>query len=251
MALRSIRVMITPACAGIFATSVRRAAIKTSEDQAKSGGMREEALAAIAFVDLAGFSAITDVFGDAAALAVLDVFEGHVSASLEGGGRRVKWIGDEVMLAFPDPDAALRALGHLLPACRADARLPLTRAGVHYGPVISRGGDYFGATVNIASRITASSSAGRLLATQPIAEVAAAKGVSVEALGPVSLRSVAAKIPLFSIYMAEAVDSAWIDPVCKMHAPYSAYARAGPAGHWFCSPQCEEAFRRSPETYPS
>ena len=213
--------------------------------------MREEPLAAIAFVDLAGFSAITDVFGDAAALEVLDVFEGHVSASLEGGGRWVKWIGDEVMLAFPDPDAALRALAHLLPACRADARLPLTRAGLHYGPVIPRGGDYFGATVNIASRITASSSEGRLLATQPIAAIAEAKGVSVEALGPVSLRSVAAKIPLFSIHMAEAVDPAWIDPVCKMHAPYSAYTRARPAGHWFCSPQCEEAFRRSPETYPS
>jgi adenylate cyclase len=211
----------------------------------------ERAMAAIAFVDLAGFSAITDVFGDEAAVGVLDVFEALVSDCLQEGGRRVKWIGDEVMLAFPDPDTALQALARLLPACRAESRLPLTRAGLHYGPVIPRGSDFFGATVNIASRITASSSAGRLLATQPIAEVAEAKGVSVEALGPVSLRSIADKIPLFSIEMAEAVDAAWIDPVCKMHAPYSAYARARPAGHWFCSPQCEAAFKRSPETYAS
>jgi YHS domain-containing protein len=115
--------------------------------------------------------------------------------------------------------------------------------------VIARGSDFFGATVNIASRITASSSAGLLLATPPIAEAAEAKGVSVEALGPVSLRSMPAKIPLFSIQLAEAVDEAWIDPVCKMHAPYSAYTRAAPAGYWFCSPQCEDAFRRSPKTY--
>lgn len=209
------------------------------------------ASAAIAFVDLAGFSAITDVFGDRAALAVLDAFEELVTASLKQEGRLVKWIGDEVMLAFPDPDAALRALARLLPACRADARLPLTRAGVHYGPVIPRGTDFFGATVNIASRITASTSAGRVLATQPIAEVAEANGVSVQALGPMSLRSVAEKLPLFSIQMAEAVDAAWIDPVCKMHAPYSAYARSRPAGYWFCSPQCETAFKRSPETYLS
>jgi adenylate cyclase len=207
--------------------------------------------AAIAFVDLAGFSAITDVFGDEAALAVLEAFEELVTESLSQGGRSVKWIGDEVMLAFPDPDVALRALAHLLPACRADSRLPLTRAGVHYGPVIPRGTDFFGATVNIASRITASTSAGRVLATQPIAEVAEANGVSVESLGPKSLRSVAEKIPLFSIQMAEAVDAAWIDPVCKMHAPYAAYARSRPAGHWFCSSQCKEAFRRSPETYSS
>jgi class 3 adenylate cyclase/YHS domain-containing protein len=207
--------------------------------------------AAIAFVDLAGFSAITDIFGDEAALAVLQTFEDLVTESLRQGGRSVKWIGDEVMLAFPDPDAALRAFAHLLPACRADPRLPLTRAGVHYGPVISRGTDFFGATVNIASRITASTSAGRVLATQPIAEVAETNGISVEPLGPMALRSVADKIPLFSIQMAEAVESAWIDPVCKMHAPYSAYARSRPAGYWFCSQQCEEAFRRSPETYSS
>ncbi len=209
------------------------------------------ASAAIAFIDLAGFSAITDVFGDQAALDVLDAFEKLVTESLKQGGRLVKWIGDEAMLAFPDPDGALRALAHLLPACRADPRLPLTRAGVHYGPVIQRGADYFGATVNIASRITAATSAGRVLATQPIAQVAEAHGVSVEPLGPTLIRSVAERIPLFSIQMAEAVDAAWIDPVCKMHAPYSAYARSLPAGLWFCSPQCELAFKRSPETYTS
>jgi adenylate cyclase len=218
----------------------------------RPGVHREHSVsAAIAFVDLAGFSAITDVFGDEAALAVLDAFEEHVTRSLEHGGRLVKWIGDEAMLAFPDPDAALQALANLLPSCRGDPRLPLTRAGVHYGPVIPRGMDIFGATVNIASRITASTSAGRLLATQPIADLAEARGVSVEALGPIALRSVGVKIPLFSVQMADAVDPAWIDPVCKMHAPYSAYARSRPAGHWFCSPQCEEAFRRSPETYAS
>jgi adenylate cyclase len=206
-------------------------------------------MAAVAFIDLAGFSAITDVFGDEAAVRVLDVFEARVSEALEDGGRLVKWIGDEVMLAFPDPDSALRALAHLLPACRGDARLPLTRAGLHYGPVIPRGTDLFGATVNIASRITALSSAGRLLATKPIADIAEAKGVSVEPLGPIALRSVSEKVPLFSIQVGDAVDAAWIDPVCKMHAPYSAYPRARPTEHWFCSPQCEEAYRRSPETY--
>lgn len=182
-------------------------------------------------------------------MCALDVFEGLVTASLGEGGRLVKWMGDEAMLAFPDPDEALRALAKLLPACRADARLPLTRAGLHYGPVIPRGNDFFGATVNIASRITASSTAGRLLATQPIAEVAEARGVSVEPLGAVALRSMPVKISLFSILLTESVDPAWIDPVCKMHAPYSAYSRSRPAGPWFCSPQCEEAYRRSPATY--
>ena len=213
------------------------------------GSALKAPMAAVAFVDLAGFSAITDVFGDEAAVAVLDVFEEHVSQALEGAGRLVKWIGDEAMLAFPEPDSALRALARLLPACRADSRLPLVRAGLHYGPVIPRGTDLFGATVNIASRISALSSAGRLLSTKPIAEIAEVKGVSVEALGPIGLRSVSEKVSLFSIQVGEPVSTAWIDPVCKMHAPYSAYQRASPAENWFCSPQCEEAYKRSPETY--
>ena len=101
--------------------------------EGRASTTKDRPTAVIAFVDLAGFSAITDVFGDEAALEVLDVFEAIVSNSLAEGGRRVKWIGDEVMLAFPDPDTALRSLGHLLPACRAESRLPLTRAGVHTG----------------------------------------------------------------------------------------------------------------------
>src|SRR5918997_1783928 len=107
-----------------------------------TGRAAEAPKAAIAFVDLAGFSAITDVFGDEAALAVLDVFEAIVSNSLAEGGRRVKWIGDDVMLAFPNQDTPLRRFGPLFPACRAESRLPLTRAGVHYGPVVPRGGDF-------------------------------------------------------------------------------------------------------------
>ncbi len=98
-------------------------------------------VATVAFIDLAGFSAITDVFGDAPAVRLLEVFESLVQETLGPGNRPVKWIGDETMLAFADPDIALQALGRLLPACRADARLPLTRAALNHGPVVRREND--------------------------------------------------------------------------------------------------------------
>ena len=211
----------------------------------------EDTTATVAFVDLAGFSAIADVFGDASALAVLDLFEDLVSASVGEEGRLIKWIGDEAMLLFPAPDVALRALGRLLPACRAEQQIPLTKCGLNHGPVVRRGLDVFGSTVNVASRIAAFASAGQLIATRPIAEAASAREVSVRELGPVQLRSIAEKIPLFVLQLAEAADPAWIDPVCKMHAPYSAYLKPKRTDPWFCSPQCEEAYRRSPETYSS
>ena len=210
----------------------------------------EPATATIAFVDLAGFSAITDVFGDATAIAMLELFEDKVRVALDGRSSPIKWIGDEAMLGFPDPVAALQVLGRLLPACRAEPRLPLTRAGLNHGPVLRRANDYFGATVNIAARLTDLATPGQLLATRSVADVAAAQGIGVRDLGEVALRSVAGSLPHFDIELAPAPDPAWIDPVCKMHAPYEAFRRTPPTGPWFCSQACAEAYRRSPATYP-
>jgi len=205
--------------------------------------------ATIAFIDLAGFSAIADVYGDRAAVDVLERFERMVCDALNDYEPPIKWIGDEAMLSFPEPQMAIQALGTLVQACRKEPRLPLTRAGLNHGPVIRRGRDLFGSTVNIAARVAALATPGQLLATQPIAEAAVAKGILVRDLGTVALRSVVEEVSLFEIELAPSADPAWIDPVCKMHAPYSSYRRAAPQGPWFCSPRCEEAYRRSPQTY--
>ncbi len=204
----------------------------------------------IAFIDLAGFSAIADVHGDASAIRILELFEGMVREALSGYAPPIKWIGDEAMLAFPAPDSAIQALGRLLPACHNEPRLPLTRTGLNHGPVIQRANDLFGSTVNVAARITALAAPGQMLATQPVAETAIARGIAVRELGPVALRSVANEVALYAIELTPQPDPAWIDPVCKMHAPFASYRRAESEGPWFCSPGCEEAYRKSPQTYP-
>jgi len=209
----------------------------------------ESSVATVAFVDLAGFSAIADVYGDVSAIAVLGRFEELVRQALDGLGPPIKWIGDEAMFGFPDPATALEVLGRLLPSCRSEPRIPLTRTGLHHGPVLRRSNDLFGSTVNIAARIAALASPGQMLATEPIATIAAASGIVAQDLGKIALRSIADHLPLYAIELAPALDPAWIDPVCKMHAPFAAYRRATPTEPWFCSERCAEAYRRSPETY--
>ena len=110
----------------------------------------ESTFATVAFVDLAGFSALTDVHGDASAIRVLKRFEAFVQDALAGHGPPIKWIGDEAMFGLPDPATALHVLGRLLPACRSEPLIPLTRTGINHGPVLRRGTDLFGSTVNIA-----------------------------------------------------------------------------------------------------
>jgi adenylate cyclase len=210
----------------------------------------ESMVATVAFVDLAGFSAITDVYGDASAIAVLGRFEELVSQALGGLGPPIKWIGDEAMFGFPDPATALQVLGRLIPACRSEPRIPLTRTGLNHGPVLRRSNDLFGSTVNIAARIAAFASPGQLLATQPVADIAAESGIVVRNMGKAALRSIADQVSLHSIEFAPAFDPAWIDPVCKMLAPYAAFRKTTPTDPWFCSERCAEAYRRSPEIYP-
>lgn len=207
-------------------------------------------LATVAFIDLAGFSAITDIYGDRSAVAMLEIFESLVRDATDGLGPPIKWIGDEVMLSFPEPMTALTVLGKLLTSCRQDARLPLTRAAMHHGPVVRRAGDLFGSTVNIAARIAALAAPGQLLATKSVAEAALAEGILVKDLRMTPLRSLQDEIMLCKIHLAPAPDPAWIDPVCKMHAPFASFQRAKPDGLWFGSAECEEAYARSPSTYP-
>jgi adenylate cyclase len=204
--------------------------------------------ATVAFVDLAGFSAVADVFGDLAAVRMVELFEVLVCEALGGTRRPVKWLGDAAMLGFPDPAVALGTLGRLIGACRAEPRLPLTRTGLSHGPVIRRGGDLFGRTVNLAARVAELAGPGNLVATAAVAEEAARLGIAVRSLGPVAIRSLATPVPLFEIDFAPQPDPNWIDPVCKMLAPLAAYRRAA-EGHWFCSPRCEAAYEASPETY--
>src|SRR5689334_19500799 len=210
----------------------------------------ESVVATVAFVDLAGFSAITDVYGDASAIAVLGRFEELVKEALGELGPPIKWIGDEAMFGFPDPATALQVLGRLIPACRDEPRIPLTRTGLNHGPVLRRANDLFGSTVNIAARIAAKAAPGQLLATKPVASIAIASGIIANDLGPVRLRSIVERVPLYSIELAPVSDPVWICPVCKMHAPFEAYRKTTLNGPWFCSARCADAYRRSPETYP-
>jgi adenylate cyclase len=117
---------------------------------------------AIAFVDLTGFTQLTQERGDEAAAAIaLRLGEVAIDAVRGHGGRLVKLLGDGVLLRFDDLAAAVAGALDLLDALSA-ADLPSGHAGVAAGYVIERDNDVFGRTVNLASRIADAAPDGRL-----------------------------------------------------------------------------------------
>lgn len=109
----------------------------------------------VAFADLAGFTRL----GEQVAADRLGSVAGRLTAlateAAQPPVRLVKMIGDAAMLVSAEPRPLLDALLGLLAAVeREGEEFPPLRAGVACGDGLSRGGDWFGAPVNLASRIT-------------------------------------------------------------------------------------------------
>jgi adenylate cyclase len=151
---------------------------------------------AMSFLDLTGYTRLTEQQGDATAAALAETLAVLVTRSSQAhGGVPVKWLGDGVMIHHREPaGAVLSALG--LVEQLPEAGLPPAHVGVAAGPVVAQGGDYFGRTVNLAARIAAHAGAGQVLVSQRVAEAAPPGGVVFGEAGEVELKGFADPVRL-------------------------------------------------------
>lgn len=204
------------------------------------------------FVDLAGFSALTEAHGDLDAVDLLDRFVTIARESLSPGDELVKTIGDAVMLASPEPGAAVAILNRLWERCAEVSGFLLPRGGAHHGPAVSRDGDYLGGTVNLAARVAGQAGGGHVLVTSAVATAARGRGIEVAGLGRHRLHNIAEPVELFEIRFGASGHSDTIDPVCRMRVePGFAAGSLLHVGQrfWFCSLSCVAAFAADPNRY--
>jgi adenylate cyclase len=116
--------------------------------------MRRHPAPTFVFVDLVGYTALTETRGDRAAARVATEFERTMSAmSREHGAWQVKSMGDAVMVWAPDPVRAVALAGDTLDNVGTRSDLLPVRVGVHTGPAVMSGLDWYGSTVNVAARL--------------------------------------------------------------------------------------------------
>jgi adenylate cyclase len=167
----------------------------------------------------------------------------------------VKTIGDALMLRIPDPGEAILLGLHITHGLIRGHGAPAVRVGLHHGSAIERDGDYFGATVNLAARVSGIATGGEVLVTgQTAALVPELEGVFYESRGRTALRNVRQPVELFAAVRkgAEAQGDLPVDPVCRMAVdPDRAVGRLMHEGaaYFFCTLACAGEFARDPERY--
>jgi class 3 adenylate cyclase len=212
--------------------------------------------ATFVFADIAGFTALTEAHGDEEAAALVADFCDAVRAELPAtGGSQVKTIGDALMLSIPDPGAAVLLGLRITHELMLGHGAPAVRVGLHYGPAVERDGDYFGAAVNLAARVSAEASGGEVLLTGHTAAMAPQlEGVLYEPRGRRALRNIGEPVELFAAVRAGESRTGTLphDPVCRMAVdPERAAGQLvyEETTYFFCTLACAAEFARDPERF--
>ncbi len=161
--------VLNAALAGHVRESARRGIISRSE--VESGQLARSESVTVCFADLVGFTSLggeVDVEELGTVARRLAELAGEVSSETV---RLVKTIGDAAMFVSTDAADTVEAALRLVEAV-SEADLPLLRAGIACGPALTRAGDWYGQSVNLASRITGVARPGSVLCSEQVRNAA-------------------------------------------------------------------------------
>jgi adenylate cyclase len=154
---------------------------------------------AVVFVDLSGYTRLTEERGDEVAVRLAATLQQEAAAAATAnGGRLVKLLGDGSMLRFPDAQRGLTAAVDLVRALSVDGSLP-AHAGIHVGPVVERDLDLFGRTVNLASRIAGAAGPGEVLVSEAVVEAVDHSAWQFERVDAAMLKGIPDPVVLFRV----------------------------------------------------
>lgn len=228
--------------------------MSTSSDEPPSARIRSAEPSTFVFADLAGFTALTEAHGDDEAIEIASDFTARVRQLLpEYQAQEVKTIGDEVMIRVEDPVKAVN-LGIRIAAELAFHGSPPVRVGMHSGAAVPRDGDWYGGTVNLASRVADVAKPGEVLLTGETREqLGEPDGFVIEEYGPRHFKHLPDPIPIYRAITAGAGERRLeIDPVCRMAVdPGQADSERRRRGisYFFCSAECRAKFDAEPRRY--
>ena len=162
---------------------------------------REMARLSVGFVDLVGSTELQADLDPVALGEQVSRFEARAfEVVADGGGRLVKVIGDEIMLAAADPASGCRIMVDLIDAFTEDGTQP--RAGLVFGEVLFRHGDYYGPVVNLAARLVDAAIPGEALVDGSLVDAVKDEDLVFEPAGRRMVKGFAAPVAVWSLTAA-------------------------------------------------
>ncbi len=150
---------------------IRRDVIGTAD--LESGELGATTEVSVCFADLVGFTKLGEEIAPEELGLVAGRLEEMATAVAERPVRLVKTIGDAAMLVSTEAEAMTDAALRLVEASEQEGEeFPSLRAGIARGPALMQSGDYYGRSVNLASRITGIAKPGSVLVDKPSREAA-------------------------------------------------------------------------------
>ena len=195
---------------------------------------------AILMADLSGYTALTETHGAFSAADLIDKYLEMVAGSLVGDCKLNERTGDEVMIVSNSPDSLLASAVMLMKAAATEENFLQVHGGLHYGKVLRRHNSYFGATINLTSRIAGKAPAGHLWCSQDFVNALNVPTfIQLQKKGKHQLKNVSEGIEMYELNI-EKTNSYYIDPVCRMLIlnPEKAISCPDTANVFFCSPVC-------------
>jgi adenylate cyclase len=164
---------MTPVLAAAFQAHIRESARRgiISRAELEQGRLQSEEEAVVCFADLVGFTSLGGQIAVGELGTVARTLAELASDVATPPVRLIKTLGDAAMLVSTDTAALVGAALELVQAAET-AELPALRAGIASGPAINRAGDFYGHSVNLASRVTGAARPGSVLCTQEVHDAA-------------------------------------------------------------------------------
>jgi adenylate cyclase len=165
-----------------------------------SGSLPGSKHVTVCFADLAGFTHLAETRSPEQVGAVVGRFEMLVHEHAPPAARHVKTVGDGAMIVTDKAPLALRAAQRLVHAADAlGEHFPRIHAGLAAGMAVTSGGDWYGAPVNLASRLAECAPPGEIYATEEVHELT---GQALAPAGTRRLNGIEHAVPVFSLSRA-------------------------------------------------
>ena len=203
----------------------------------------------ILMADLSGYTAMTEIHGDTAAVEMIEKYIEMGKNSLAGESYLLERTGDQLLIVSDDADDLAKTAIELKHKTEKEPNFLGIHCGLHYGSVIERNHHLFGAVVNMAARIAASATENKILCSREFIEALKYPGkLQLISQGNIDFKNILEPAEIFEVLpvVEKKTREIYIDPVCQIRLSASETSISlvyGEDEYFFCSEECRKIFQ--------